>query len=158
MINFFEQELRRLFGDGSVIHAPWFSGNDCRGTLDADLRVRVQFTCCRASGDYDALAVTVLNRTGGEVDRVMLRVENIWAPKDKPEWTVCGPRINRLRDKYEWQFYKPTVADYDALREAAAGYLDVYRSRTVERERTAPSTALSGTGRPRAPHKAQYER
>lgn len=88
----------------------------------------------------------------------MLRVENIWVPKDKPEWIVCGPHINRLRDKYEWQFYKPTAADYDALRKAAAGYLDVYRSWTVERERTAPSTALSGTGRPHTPRKAQYER
>lgn len=156
-MNFFERELRKLFEDGSVIQAPWFSGNDCRGTLDADLRVRVQFTCSHVSGNYDTLKLAVLNRTGGEVDHVMLCVENIWAPKDKSEWTVCGPHINRHRDHYEWQFHKPTSADYSALRKAAAEYLNVYRSQVMDREQTLPPV-LPRSSASHPPRKTGYER
>jgi hypothetical protein len=33
MNNFFEQELRKLFGDGTVIEDPTFVGRVCMGTL-----------------------------------------------------------------------------------------------------------------------------
>ena len=50
MSNFFEQELRKLFGDGRIIDDPTYSGRACFGTLGNDLRVRAQFvtaTCRR---------------------------------------------------------------------------------------------------------------
>jgi len=43
MKNFFEQELRKLFGDGELIHSPHFTGRACLGTLGKNLRVRAQF-------------------------------------------------------------------------------------------------------------------
>ena len=43
MSNFFEQELWYLFGDEQVIDTPYCSGQSCYGTLDRDLRVRIQF-------------------------------------------------------------------------------------------------------------------
>lgn len=137
-MNFFEQELRRLFEDGSVIQAPWFSGNNCRGTLDTDLRVRVKFTSCLVSGDYDGLALTVLNRTGGEVDSVKLYTGDIWDIGIKTPRISNAAYINRNNNTYAWRNYQPTTADYDALRKAVNGYLDVYRDRVPERARTAP--------------------
>ena len=43
MSNFFEQELRKLFGDGKIIHAPAFVGRACVGGLDAGRQVRAEF-------------------------------------------------------------------------------------------------------------------
>ena len=43
MSNFFEQELRRLFGDGEIIQAPKFVGRACLGELGGDLQVRAEF-------------------------------------------------------------------------------------------------------------------
>lgn len=37
-MNFFEQELRKLFGDGNIIESPEFVGRTCLGALDGDLR------------------------------------------------------------------------------------------------------------------------
>ena len=68
MTNFFEQELWHLFGDGRTIDAPYCSGQSCYGTLDKDLRVRIQFISTHISGQYDALKLTVLNRINGPVD------------------------------------------------------------------------------------------
>lgn len=158
-MNLFEQELRKLFEDGSVIQTPWFSGNDCRGTLDTDLRVRVQFACSHVSGNYDTLKLAVLNRTGGEVDHVMLCVEDVWIPKDKSAWSVCGPYMNYSYQShnYEWQFHKPTSADYDALRKAATGYLNVYRRQVMDREQTLPPV-LPRSSAAHPPRKTGYER
>ena len=43
MSNFFEQELRKLFGDGEIIHDPVFVGRACLGSLGAGRQVRAEF-------------------------------------------------------------------------------------------------------------------
>ena len=74
MSNFFEQELWYLFGDEQVIDTPYCSGQSCYGTLDRDLRVRIQFISTHISGQYDALKLTVLNRINGPVDIQVLKL------------------------------------------------------------------------------------
>ena len=43
MTNFFLDELRKIYGDGRVIHDPQFIGECCYGSL-GDLRVKARFT------------------------------------------------------------------------------------------------------------------
>ena len=43
MTNFFLEELRKIYGDGCVIHDPQFVGECCYGSL-GDLRVKARFT------------------------------------------------------------------------------------------------------------------
>lgn len=43
MTNFFLEELRKIYGDGRVIHDPQFVGECCYGSL-GDLRVKARFT------------------------------------------------------------------------------------------------------------------
>ena len=71
-MTFYEQELRKLFADGMVIGSPKFTGRACLGTLGKDLRVRVQFVTSGYADHYDAISVTVLNRTDGVVDKLRL--------------------------------------------------------------------------------------
>ena len=68
MSNFFEQELRKLFGDEGIMDNPTYSGRSCFGTLGRDLRVRAQFVTSGYADHYDSLKITVLNRTDGPVD------------------------------------------------------------------------------------------
>ena len=77
MSNFFEQELWYLFGDEQVIDTPYCSGQSCYGTLDRDLRVRIQFISTHISGQYDALKLTVLNRINGPVRDLRVRIQFI---------------------------------------------------------------------------------
>ena len=62
-MTFYEQELRKLFADGTVIGSPKFTGRACLGTLGKDLRARVQFVTSGHADHYDVISVTVLNRT-----------------------------------------------------------------------------------------------
>ena len=84
MSNFFEQELRKLFGDGHLIQSPRFVGRTCLGDLDGDLRVRAEFVTMGYAGRYEALQLTVLKRTEGEVDRLILRLEDVLGMKLVP--------------------------------------------------------------------------
>lgn len=142
MSNFFEQELRKLFADGGIIDDPKFVGRACLGSLDGDLRVRAEFITMGIAEHYSALRLTVLNRKEGVVDKSVLRFEDILGKKAVPGnpnfrngvsphiWDNCG--------KAEWYAYRPTPADFEALRQAADDYLDVFRERTPERVMESP--------------------
>ena len=142
MSNFFEQELRKLFGDGSIMDNPTYSGRSCLGTLGKDLRVRAQFISTHISGNYDALKLTVLNRTEGEVDTQVLRLKDLLGMKPVPGNPNfpkgVAPHIWDDYGKFEWYAYYPTIADYETIREAAEQYLGVFRDRSQERTQDGP--------------------
>ena len=83
-MTFFEQELRKLFADGAVIKNPRFAGRACFGTLGKDLRVRVQFVTSGHADHYDAMSVSVLNRTDGVVDKLRIRLKDVLGIKPVP--------------------------------------------------------------------------
>ena len=131
-----------LFGDGRVIDTPYCSGQSCYGTLDRDLRVRIQFISTHISGQYDALKLTVLNRINGPVDIQVLKLGDILGKKPIPGnpnfREGVAPHIWDSYGKFEWYAYRPTEADYETVRQAVGRYLDVFRDRTLERTRNGP--------------------
>ena len=139
-MNFFEQELRRLFGDGQVIDTPTFVGRACLGTLGNHLRVRAEFVTTGVRDNYTALRVKIINPKGdGEIDSLLLRFREIWGRKPVPGNpnfpNGVEPYIWIYNQKTEWYAYTPTKSDYDLLRQQVHGFLEVYRDRTQEQER-----------------------
>ena len=142
MSSFFEQELGRLFGDGQVIRNPTYSGRSCFGTLGKDLRVRARFITTGYADHYDSLKITVLNRTDGPVDTLVLKLKDLLGMKPVPgnPYFPNGvvPHIWLDQGKPEWYAFQPTAADYDTIRQAAKQYLDVFRDRQQERVQDGP--------------------
>lgn len=137
MSNFFERELGRVFGDGQVIRNPTYSGRSCFGTLGKDLRVRARFITTGYADHYDSLKITVLNRTDGPVDTLVLKLKDLLGKKPVPGnpnfREGVSPHIWDNYGKQEWYAYHPTAADYEVIRQAAKQYLDVFRDRQQER-------------------------
>ena len=137
MSSFFEQELWHLFGDGKTFDNPACSCRACLGTLGRDLRVRAQFISTHISGEYNALKLTVLNRTDGPVDTLVLKLKDLLGKKPVPGnpnfRSGVTPHIWEDYGKFEWYAYRPTEADYETIRQAAKQYLDVFRDRQQER-------------------------
>ena len=142
MSSFFEQELWRLFGDGKTFDNPACSGRACLGTLGRDLRVRAQFISTHISGQFDALKLTVLNRTDGPVDTLTLKLNDLLGKKPVPGnpnfREGVAPHIWDCYGKLEWYAYRPTDADYETIRQAASQYLNVFRERQQERPQDGP--------------------
>ena len=80
----YEKELRKLFENSDLMDHPQYSGRVCVGELGKDLRVRAEFFSTCVANQYDAIRLTVLNRTEGVVDRTMLRFKDIWGKKPVP--------------------------------------------------------------------------
>ncbi len=142
MSNFFEQELRKLFGDGKIISDPTYSGRACFGTLGRDLRARAQFVTSGYADHYDSLKITVLNRMDGPVDTLMLKLKDLLGMKSVPGnpnfRNGVSPYIWVYQGKAEWYAYHPTAADYKTIQQAAEQYLGVFRERQQEHTQGSP--------------------
>ena len=56
MNTLFEQELRDLFEDGTIVHKPIFIGRTCFGMLGGDLRVRIELDAPADLRNYESLS------------------------------------------------------------------------------------------------------
>lgn len=135
-MNFFTNELKRIFSDDALISEPSFVGRACYGYLGQDLRVRAEFIAPRIVDHYDALKISILNRTNGVVDTVSLSFKDVWGTKAVPNnpnfRDGVNPHIWVYSGKADWYAYHPSSADYKTLQNAAKEYLDVFRPRENE--------------------------
>lgn len=134
-MNFFEQELRKLFDDGKIIGSPFYAGKSCFGTLGKDLRARVDLmdTC---------VDVTVIDRTKGPLGHFEVFFWDLLGRKFPPEHPQykfgVSPHIWTYNNKTDWYVYHPTDADYEAIRQAVTQYLDLFQDRQQERMQDGP--------------------
>lgn len=138
-MNYFEQELRRLFGNDAAISGKRFVGRAFFGKLTDNLRVRVDFVTMGTADQYEALKAAVINRNDGPVDTLTLRFSDLLGRKsvNNPNFREgISPYIWKYGDKIEWYVYKPTKADYDQISEALNDYFDVYREPKLEMEQS----------------------
>ena len=138
----YERELRKLFENSDLMDHPQYSGRVCVGELGKDLRVRAEFFSTCVANQYNAIRLTVLNRTEGVVDRTLLRFKDVWGKKPVPGnpnfRSGVMPHLWDDRGDVDWYAYHPSAADYDVLRQSIGQYLSVFRERTPEREQTGP--------------------
>lgn len=94
-MNFFEGELRQMFGDAENISDPKFVGRTMLGKLDDDLLVKAQFISTYVSKHYDAIQVSIINRNDGVVDKETMIFGDIIGMK----LTRCSDKVN----PYMWE-------------------------------------------------------
>ena len=138
-MNYFEQELRRLFGNDVAFSDKRFVGRAFFGKLTDSLRVRVEFVTMGTSDHYEAIKATVINRNDGPVDALTLRFSDLLGRKtvSNPNFRDgIAPYIWKYGDKIVWYVYKPTKADYNQISEALNDYLDVFREPTLDIEQS----------------------
>ena len=96
------------------------------------MRVRAEFAATEEKDEYDALLVRVINRGGGEVDRLTLRFTDVWGkkPRQKSPQTVedTEPCVVAFANRADW-VVTPDDEDRRLLRERVGQYLNVYRQK-----------------------------
>ena len=139
-MNFFEEELRKLFADGKVIESPTFTGRVCLGALGNDLRARAEFVTTGVRDHYNAFRVHIISRRSDrEIDNLLIRFTDLWGKPKVPgnPYLKDGvePHIWVDMGRAQWYAWQPTEKDRDALRQQVRGFLEVYRDRSQEQER-----------------------
>ena len=134
----FQNELNKIFGNGSVFDNTRFVGRACYGSLGADLKASAQFVSLHISNQYDALKINIINRTEGAIDSVTIRFKELWGNKytNNPNFREgVSPHLWLDGDKLEWYVYTPTNTDFEELREAVSEYTELFREQTMEQQK-----------------------
>ena len=126
-MNFFEQELRKLFADSETLRDIRFTGRVCLARLTETTNVKLEFTTLGYADHYEGIKATVLNRREGQIDSTVLRFDDLLGKKSHPNFSSgIIPHIAKYGDKYEWYAYKPTPRDFEIIAETMDSYLEVF--------------------------------
>lgn len=127
-MNFFAQELKKIVG--ATHPDATYAGRACFVRLSETNRARLEFVTLGYADKYEALKVTVLNRTDGPVDSLILRLGDLLGKRQ-----VSNPNFRDGIIPYiwgdgartDWYVYQPGAADYKTLGAAADEYLEVFQ-------------------------------
>ena len=130
-MNFYEKEMRTMFGDTDIIHDAKFCGKTMLGKLDYELRVKLQLISTFISGQYNAVQATVINRTDGTVDKQTFKFADIIGKQKRNNLDEIEPHIWEYNGKPEW--YIPVTASQQAqIAETVLGYVEMYQDESME--------------------------
>ncbi len=129
-MNFFEKELRQMFDGNDIIHNPQFVGKTMLGRLDENLRVKLQFVSTGISKHYDAIQISIINRTDGVVDKETMRFGDIIGQKKTNISGLVNPYMwEESLDKAYW--YTPiSVTEKAQIGDTILDYVGMYHDQT----------------------------
>ena len=127
-MNFFEHELRVLFGDSELLSADSvFMGKTLIGKVDEGIRVKLQFASTFIQNQYDAITLSVINRKDGLVDKQTFKFEYIIGLKNGG-----SPHIWENDNKASWYGFRPTEREYGKITDTISGYMAMYADEGME--------------------------
>lgn len=122
MMNFFEQELRTLTKDaGFKTGETTFAGRAAFLQIGGGRCARVELETCGTSEHYEAIKVTILSKTEGKIDCLMLRFRDYFSKNSRGQM----PHIWIDRGEAEW-YTKPTSAEWKSIAKATHDYIQVF--------------------------------
>ena len=101
-------------------------------------RAKIQFVTGMIANQYNALQLTIMNRSEGQVDTLRLRFSDLLGTKmtSHPNFrNGVDPHIWDDYGKVSWYVYLPTRQDYEVLSDAVADYLDVFQDMSQSADR-----------------------
>ena len=130
-MNFFEQELRKLFEGSEIISDARFTGRVCIARLTDSTNVKLKFVTMGTHEQYEGIEATVLNRTEGKIDSTVFLFSDILGKKTVPGNTFSRegvvPYVWTYSGKSEWYAYKPTPRDFEIITETVDTYLEAFQ-------------------------------
>lgn len=130
-MNFFEKEMREMFGKSKLLHDAKFCGKMMIAKLDEDLRLKLQFVTEGYVGHYEAIKATVLKRDEGIVDRHDFAFSDIIGLKKINSMESIAPYIWNYRGNPEW--YTPvTTLEKQQIAQTVLEYAEMFVSPDME--------------------------
>ena len=127
-MTFYARELLKIVGERYPDAA--YVGRACYVRLNDMNRAKIQFVTGDAADEYNALQLTILNRSEGQVDVLRLQFADLLGTKktSNPYFSDgIKPYIWDDYGKVDWYVYHPTRQDYKILSDAVSDYLDVFQ-------------------------------
>lgn len=129
-MTFYERELREIIG--KKYPDATYVGRACYVRLSDTNRAKIQFVTGRVSDQYNAIRVTILNCSEGQVDVLLLHFSDLFGVKhtSNPNFrNGINPHIWDCDGRVDWYVYYPNQRDYEVLSNAVSNYLDVFKDK-----------------------------
>ena len=128
-MTFYEQELKKLFGDSDVIRDAKYSVKTLLGRIDDELRVKLQFVYTGTRDHYNALRLKIINRTDGEVDAETFKFSDILGGNPAYQNNPFAREIHIWENngKADWYGYHPSPAAYQKIADTVNDYISMYQ-------------------------------
>ena len=124
-MSFYEQELRKIIGERYPDAT--YVGRACYVRLSDMNRAKIQFVTGIVSNQYNALQLTILNRSEGQVDALRLRFSDLLGTK-----MTSNPNFRNGVEPHIWD---DTRQDYAVLSDAVSDYLEVFQDMSQSADR-----------------------
>ncbi len=123
----FEREMRRIFGESSYLSADTlFTNKVMLSPIGENLRAKVEFVTSGVVDHYNALKLSIINRTEGIVDTQVFKFKDIIGMKNGQE-----PHIWADYDRVAWYMYTPTPSDMDNIQNEIEEYIGMYADQGI---------------------------
>ena len=127
-MTFYARELLKIVGERYPDAA--YVGRVCYVRLSDMNRAKIQFVTGDVADEYNALQLTILNRSEGQVDVLRLQFADLLGRKKTSIPYFRDGIKPYIWDNYgdvDWYVYHPTRQDYEILSDAVSEYLDVFQ-------------------------------
>ena len=125
MANFYERQLKRMFGDADRILADTvFAGKAMVSKIGTDIIAKVEFVTVGVLGQYEGLKLSIINRNLGLIDSQTFMFHEILGLKG-----VARDRKPHIWDdngKACWFVYEPTLSEFDNIASKVKDYIEMY--------------------------------
>ncbi len=102
-MNFYESEMRKMFGQTDLVTDKKFTGKTMLGKLDDEKLLKLQFVTTGHADHYTAILVSIIGKNEGVLDKQTIRFSDVvgmykrgnglgeiephmWEYNGKPEW------------------------------------------------------------------------
>ena len=125
MTNFYERQLKRLFGDSEVLSADTvFAGKAMVSKISDDLRAKIEFVTARVSGQYEGLKLSIINKNEGLIDSQTFMFHEIIGLKGTAR--DRKPHVWDDNGKASWFGYEPTASEFENIASKVEDYVEMY--------------------------------
>lgn len=128
-MNFYEKEMRYMFGNTGSIKDKVFVGKTMIARLDDKKLLKLEFTNTHESGKYNAVLLSVINKNEGIVDKHTIRFSDVIGMYKRGNgYDDIDPHMWEYRGEAEWytQISNPQKAQIaDKVMEYAEMFQDI---------------------------------
>ena len=121
-MDYFEHEMQMFFGESALLSTDTvFSHRAMVSDIGKDLRAKVEFINTKIASQYDALKLSIINRTMGVVDTQTFKFSDIIGKKNGYD-----PYIWENDGTAKWYGYRPNALEFERIQGKVEEYIEIY--------------------------------
>lgn len=132
-MNFFAEELKKIMSCSKYSAMTSYISNAAFIRLDEELRAKIVCTHTQIYEQNDAVMLSIISRTHGEIDRLTVKFSDVWGMKHGyiNDFAPYIYSSTSMGNEADWYGYKPAPSDYEALAAEIDKYMSIFEKTAV---------------------------